>query len=194
MGMHSLLSVRYYLLNEAEIHSLQFANLKLPEGFEKVEEKCGFGVYENENYLKMGTFFPSFMLRSEYGKLTEEEFQNGYSENKENFNAQCAALNRTAADTFFYDDTVLTLSYTDTEAGMVFLSIPYSSGFTAYADGKEIAIEVVDGGLMAVSVPAGTEKLELVYREPGLVAGVVCSMVGVVLFIIIIRKRKSVSS
>lgn len=215
-GIRSLLSIRYYLCNEKEMQATWLDSENVPTGYEKMGEKTGFSIYENANALRMGTVFSSFMLRSEYEKLTAEEkdlllvyalviedeafktvlsnetltcltaeeFQKGYPENKQNFEAQCRVLNRTAADTFFYDDKVLTFSYTGTQGGMVFLSVPYSRGFTAYADGKEMELYMVDGGLMAVLVPAGTRTIELVYQEPGLSAGIVCSIIGVLLFFV----------
>lgn len=233
-GMRSLLSVRYYLLNESEVLTLGSDEPKAPEDFHKISEKNGFAIYENENYLKAGTIFDSVMLRSEYEKLskeeqdlaliyvlvidedepvndsldndmtgsdslenalletaphgtnfscvTAEEFHKTFSERKENFKKQCDTLNLTSADNFSYDDTVLQLTYTDTKGGMVFLSIPYSNGFTAYADDKEVDIHIVDGGLMSVCIPAGTETLKLVYREPGLSVGIVLSIIGVLLW------------
>lgn len=239
-GMRSLLSVRYYLLNESEVLTLGSDEPKTPDDFHKISEKNGFVIYENENYLKAGTIFDSVMLRSEYEKLSEEEqdlaliyalvidendllendlpendsldnsmtgsdslknnllendshgtnfscvtaeeFHKTFSERKENFKTQCDTLNLTAADNFSYDDTVLQLTYTDTKGGMVFLSIPYSSGFTAYADDKEVDIHIVDGGLMSVCIPAGTETLKLTYREPGLSVGIILSIIGVLLW------------
>ena len=245
-GMRSLLSVRYYLLNESEILTLGSDEPKTPEDFHKISEKNGFAIYENENYLKAGTIFDSVMLRSEYEKLpkeeqdlaliyvlvidedkpvndsldndmtgsdslenalpetaphgtnfscvTAEEFHKTFSERKENLKTQCDTLNLTAADNFSYDDTVLQLTYTDTKGGMVFLSIPYSNGFTAYADDKEVDIHIVDGGLMSVCIPAGTETLKLVYREPGLSVGIVLSIIGVLLwgtlFFSSVRKKR----
>lgn len=114
--------------------------------------------------------------------VTAEEFHKTFSDREENFKTQCDTLNLTAADSFSYDDTVLQLTYTDTKGGMVFLSIPYSSGFTAYADDTEVDIHIVDGGLMSVCIPTGTETLKLTYREPGLSVGIILSIIGVLLW------------
>ena len=95
--------------------------------------------------------------------------------------AQCTALNQTAATPVCYDNTSLTFTYDHAKSGLAFLSIPYSSGFTAYADGKETPLFVTDGGLMTTILPEGTTKLTLVYREPGLVPGIVISLIGIAL-------------
>lgn len=94
---------------------------------------------------------------------------------------QCAALNQTAAKTFSYDNKSLTFTYDHDKSGLAFLSIPYSSGFTAYVDGKETPLFVTDGGLMTVVLKAGTTQLTLVYREPGLMPGILLSLLGITL-------------
>ena len=76
---------------------------------------------------------------------------------------QCMELNQTAADRFEEGDTKLTFTYTKAKGGLAFLSVPYSSGFTAYVDGKETAIIKADGGLMAVPIEEGAQELILIY-------------------------------
>ena len=51
---------------------------------------------------------------------------------------------------------------------LVFFSVPYDRGFTAYVDGQEREIERVDHGLMAVCVPEGSHTIEFVYFPAGL--------------------------
>ena len=77
---------------------------------------------------------------------------------------------------------------------MVFLSVPYSDGFSAYVDGQRAEVIKVDGGLMAVAVSQGSKSVELVYREPGLIAGVILSGIGLLLFLVymFVQKRRNV--
>ena len=74
--------------------------------------------------------------------------------------------------------------YTDTDGGIAFFSVPYSSGFSACVDGKNAEIFKAYGGLMAVCIPQGTHTVTLTYREPGLLPGVIGSISGIVLFAI----------
>ena len=46
----------------------------------------------------------------------------------------------------------------------------FDEGFTATVDGEETEIEKVDGGLMAVFVPAGTHRIVFTYYPEGLTA------------------------
>ncbi len=80
---------------------------------------------------------------------------------------------------------------------LVFFSVPYSEGFTAFVDGEEQEIEKVFGGLMAVYVPEGDHSIEFKYETPGLKEGliitIICSCVIAVygvIAVILYRKNK----
>lgn len=224
LGIRNLLSVRYFLQNEKNSDDYAFVDQGLLAGYQEAGEENGYSIYENENYLHMGTVFNNYMKRSEYEKLSDEEqdqvllfalvmeddktaeFQKtkGITElfaeefqqqiQKVAFDdtvkQQCMELNQTAADRFEEGDTKLTFTYTKAKGGLAFLSVPYSSGFTAYVDGKETAIIKTDGGLMAVPIEEGTQELILIYKEPGFTAGIICSILGICLFAVWIFTHK----
>ena len=78
---------------------------------------------------------------------------------------------------------------------LVFFSVPYSDGFTAFVDGKETEIEKVFGGLMAVYVPEGDHDIKFEYVTPGLKLGMIISGISAAVIavygtcFILIRKR-----
>ena len=214
-ALRDLLSVRYFLQDAQTPADPGDSAQELLSDYQSLTKENGYFVYENRNYLHMGTIFSYYMKRSEYETLSEtqkdavllhamviedkdcenledspevtllsaEDFKEMTKDSRpeDDENAQCTALNQTAATTFCYDNTSLTFTYDHAKSGLAFLSIPYSSGFTAYADGKEIPLFVTDGGLMTTILPEGTTKLALVYREPGLVPGIVISLIGIAL-------------
>ena len=51
---------------------------------------------------------------------------------------------------------------------LVFFSVPYDDGFTAYVGGQETEILRVDNGMMAVLCPAGWSSIDFVYSPAGL--------------------------
>ena len=67
---------------------------------------------------------------------------------------------------------------------LVFFSIPYDEGFTAYVDGNEVEIEKVFDGLSAVFVPKGDHSIRFDYRIIGLREGGIMSIVCTVLLLI----------
>lgn len=58
-----------------------------------------------------------------------------------------------------------------TKDNLVFYSIPYDEGWTAYVNGQEVEIEKVNVGFMAVLAKAGTNVIEFKYKTPGLKLG-----------------------
>ncbi|WP_239256435.1 YfhO family protein [Listeria ilorinensis] len=70
------------------------------------------------------------------------------------------------------------------EDGDLFLSIPYSKGWTAYVDGEKTGLTpVLDDGFMTLSLKKGDHKVELRYHTPGLKIGVI--MFGLGMFILL---------
>lgn len=68
------------------------------------------------------------------------------------------------------------------EDRILFLSIPYSRGWSAYVNGEEREILKADIGFSAVPLEAGQYEIKLVYWTPGLRAGAVISGIALVGF------------
>ena len=79
------------------------------------------------------------------------------------------------------------------EENLVFFSVPYDEGFTALVDSEKVSIEIVDGGLMAVPVPAGRHSIEFTSYPAGLSACKILSAVSFMAFIILIIRKMSAS-
>ena len=67
---------------------------------------------------------------------------------------------------------------------LVFYSVPYDKGFTAYVDGAETEIEKVFGGLCAVKVPAGDHEITCEYTDKYLKTGIAVSCVSAAVLLI----------
>jgi len=61
-------------------------------------------------------------------------------------------------------------------ATLVATSIPALAGWRARADGRPAQTLTVDGAFLGVRVPPGTARLTLVYRPPGLAAGIAAAL------------------
>ena len=70
------------------------------------------------------------------------------------------------------------------------ISIPYSSGWKAKVDGK--STEILRGNTMFMAIPltAGFHEIVLNYTTPGLVPGIVISVISFLLFLYFILRRK----
>lgn len=92
------------------------------------------------------------------------------------------------------DEALRDGSAADDGARYVFVSIPYSSGWSASLDGEPVDILRANVGFMAVEVDSGEHELRFSYVTPGMVPGLVCSLLacgGIVVFSLIrSRSRK----
>jgi len=75
------------------------------------------------------------------------------------------------------------------------LTIPYSKGWTAYVDGKKTEILRTNTMYSGIVLDKGNHLVELKYFTPGLKAGLLCTGIGVISFVVMIfynKKRKRV--
>ena len=91
-------------------------------------------------------------------------------------------------------DTV-TGTVTSPKGGVLFLSIPYSSGWTATVDGTPVELLRVNTAFMGVRVTPGEHDIELRYVTPGLKAGLAAAAVSALVLALlaafgIVRSRR----
>lgn len=71
---------------------------------------------------------------------------------------------------------------------VLFTSIPYESGWTLKVDGKKTKIIPVARAFLGAKLPKGEHKIELEYHTPGLLIGIITSIIGLILTILFIKK------
>lgn len=78
----------------------------------------------------------------------------------------------------------------DTEVnGYMYLSIPFSKGFRAFIDGKEVEVLKANTGYMAVYVDTDDVELIIKYSTTGLESGLAISALALIIFVIITRNE-----
>ena len=82
-------------------------------------------------------------------------------------------------------DTTVAGQIEASQAGLLFLPVPYDKGWTAYIDGEEASIEPYLDSMISLPVDAGTHDVYLVYHVPMLGVGAVMSVLGVVGLIVV---------
>ena len=78
---------------------------------------------------------------------------------------------------------------------LLFLSVPYSEGFTATVNGEPAKIYLANGTFMAIEIPEGVSEIALNYSTPGLRYGAMISAVSVSIYLLweiagLVRSRK----
>lgn len=81
--------------------------------------------------------------------------------------------------------SMITGSIDTDDSEILFLSVPYSKGWTAYIDGKKTDLYAADTMFCAIPMSAGHHDVKLVYHTPGLFFGIILSILGLVLFLAI---------
>lgn len=74
---------------------------------------------------------------------------------------------------------------------VLFFSIPHAEGWKMYINGEQVPIETVNIGFIGTTVGAGVHDIELRFRMPGLIVGIVMSSIGVVAYAVLFALDKS---
>ncbi|MBQ4464500.1 MAG: YfhO family protein [Oscillospiraceae bacterium] len=213
--LRGLFSVKYYF---QEIKD----DMEEPElvGFVFDREENGFRVYRNEYYIPMGFTYDYYVTNEALENKTDaakervlirslvmdEEQAAKYSdilENlsetesasipKEQYLLECEKHQAECCRNFTYDAGGFDADITLERDKMVFFSVPYESGWTAYVNGEPVEIEKVDNGFMAIRCGAGEDHITFRYRLPGLTGGIVLTLAGAVLLALYLALGKSLT-
>lgn len=180
-----------------------------------------FYIYENRHFVPIGFAYDTYctyediesldnsglraMLLLEAVLLTDEQVEKygdiitKYDMSKlalssSEYYELCDKRAENACDRFEKSSDGFTAHITLEENRLVFFSVPYDEDFTAYVNGKEVPLEKVSGGLMAIPCASGENDIEVVYESTGFRIGLIMSLVGVLMYAIYLpialRKKK----
>ena len=209
-AIRPLLSVKY-LLARSNADSFEDKDSTLMTGYNFVEELQGFKIYENENYIGYGFSYDEYMTYQfceeynaadrakvmlkaimlspaqieKYGHMLENiETSDGYIDLSDyQMKNDAERLNLTSATSFKLGKNSFKATVERDKPNLVFFSIPYDEGWTAYVNGKKTDVENVNIGFMAVAVGEGVSEIEFRYETPGLKAGIIISVTAVIVLI-----------
>lgn len=107
--------------------------------------------------------------------------------------ADLAAARRAVPVSYALQGNDVTLSVENPTAGLVYLAVPYSAGWTARADGNAATVLQANGFGMAVALPAGSHTVELHYTTPLLPAGIAVAAIcwGIFLLALVVRRLRT---
>ncbi len=88
----------------------------------------------------------------------------------------CDARRKICAHSFKTSDNGFTAHISMDRENLVFFSVPYHDGWTAYVNGKKTEIFRVNKGFMAVAAPEGLCEINFKYKTPGLIMGIYVSL------------------
>ena len=219
-ALRGLLSVEYLITTPEKRESFED---EADEGWTYLADVDGYALYHNDNYVPMGftydyyvteatyeasvkTLRSNLLLRTlvlededvaQYGKyLTELPDAMLDDLHYDSYTQDCADRRAHSCSVFQMNNAGFHAEITLEKPNLVFFSVPYDDGFTAYVNGEKTDILRVDEGLMAVLCPAGASSIDFVYQADGLSASRVVTAVAIPVWVVYVacfvrRKRRS---
>ena len=219
-ALRGLLSVEYLITTPEKRESFED---EADEGWTYLGDVDGYALYHNDNYVPMGFTYDYYVTEATYQTsiktlrsnllmralvLTDEDvaqygrYLTELSEDMLNdlhydsYTQDCADRRAHSCSVFQMNNAGFHAEITLDKANLVFFSVPYDDGFTAYVNGEKTDILRVDEGLMAVLCPAGASSIDFVYQAAGLSASRVVTAVAIPVWVVyaayfVRRKRRS---
>lgn len=207
-ALRGLLSVKYLITTPEKQEDFLAA---ADDGWSYYDTKDGFMLYENENYVPMGFTYDYYITEESYettvkntranllmrALVLSEEDAKTYGKYLEKlpdaklddlwydtYVSDCADRRASACSTFRMTNSGFHAEITLKKDDLVFFSVPYDDGFTAYVNGEETEVIRVDEGLMAVLAPAGENTIDFVYQADGYSLASKVSMAALAAFVL----------
>ena len=219
-ALRGLLSVEYLITTPEKRESFED---EADAGWTYLADVDGYTLYHNDNYVPMGFTYDYYVTEATYQTsiktlrsnllmralvLTDEDvaqygrYLTELSEDMLNdlhydsYTQDCADRRAHSCSVFQMNNAGFHAEITMDKANLVFFSVPYDDGFTAYVNGEKTDILQVDEGLMAVLCPAGASSIDFVYQAAGLSTSRVVTAVAIPVWVVYVacfvrRKRRS---
>ena len=219
-ALRGLLSVEYLITTPEQRESFED---EADAGWTYLADVDGYTLYHNDNYVPMGFTYDYYVteatyqtsiktLRSnllmralvltdedvaQYGKYLTELSEDMLNDlHYDSYTQDCADRRAHSCSVFQMNNAGFHAEITLDKPNLVFFSVPYDDGFTAYVNGEKTDILQVDEGLMAVLCPAGASSIDFVYQAAGLSTSRVVTAVAIPVWVVYVacfvrRKRRS---
>ncbi len=219
-ALRGLLSVEYLITTPEKRESFED---EADAGWTYLADVDGYTLYHNDNYVPMGFTYDYYVTKATYeasvktlrsnllmrALMLEDEDVAQYGKyltelpdamldelHYDSYTQDCADRRAHSCSVFQMNNAGFHAEITLDKANLVFFSVPYDDGFTAYVNGEKADILRVDEGLMAVLCPAGASSIDFVYQAAGLSASRVVTAVAIPVWVVYVayfvrRKRRS---
>ena len=219
-ALRGLLSVEYLITTPEKRESFED---EADEGWTYLADVDGYTLYHNDNYVPMGFTYDYYVTEATYeasiktlrsnlllrALVLEDEDVEKYSSyltelpdamlddlHYDSYTQDCADRRAHSCSVFQMNNAGFHAEITLEKPNLVFFSVPYDDGFTAYVNGEKTDILRVDEGLMAVLCQPGASSIDFVYQAAGLSASRVVTAVAIPVWVVYVayfvrRKRRS---
>lgn len=216
--LRSLLSVEHIFVSNNRLE--EFITNGYNNIYTECEKLDDYTVFKNNHYIPMGFTYDQYVTHQQLDSIEPSErshimmrallidenipakYRNAL-DNLDNdslsdlsFDTYCTDTeNRKSECSYYFEmtDYGFISKINLDEENLVFYSVPYDHGFTAYVNGIESEIFNVNNGLSAVYAPAGENEIVFRYNTPFLKTGLFLNCTGLGIYIIysvLILKKK----
>ncbi len=218
-ALRGLLSVEYLITTPEQRESFED---EADAGWTYLADVDGYTLYHNDNYVPMGFTYDYYVTDATYqtsiktlrsnllmrALVLEDEDVKAYGQyltelpdemlndlHYDSYTQDCADRRAHSCSVFQMNNAGFHAEIMLDKANLVFFSVPYDDGFTAYVNGEKTDILQVDEGLMAVLCPTGASSIDFVYQAAGLSASRVVTAVAIPVWVVYVacfvrRKRR----
>ena len=162
--------------------------------------RLNYQIYLNENYKELGFVFNNYISNNEFlSKNTEEKFKiindmiilsdKQIDKYKGLYNDDVEVY----SNIFKFVNNGFNAKIDVSKDTLVLYTVPYDKGWKAFVNKKEVKIEKVDNGLMAVKINKGINNIKFIYYPPGLKLGLILSIVSYISLLVYIIFNKHYS-
>ncbi len=209
-ALRSLLSVKYLLSRKNGESFVNENGETLMPDWEFLKKENDFNVYVNNNYIPYGFTYDSYISKADCDSVEVDQranmmvksivledeqiekyakrlglkniYENDYFLDEIELQEDATKRSKSSAYQFSRDKTGFSAKINLKKENLVFFSIPYEDGWTAYVNGSPVEIEKVNIGFMAVLAPEGDVEIRFQYNTPGLYLGLIISLFAALIF------------
>ena len=100
------------------------------------------------------------------------------------------ALGKETLQNISIDNNIIKGDITVSDKKLLNMTVPYSSGWTIYVDGKKVPSYKTNGMFIGTYLEKGHHNIELRYTTPGFKLGCIISILSIILLIISLQIRR----
>jgi len=218
-ALRGLLSVKYIIMPNWE--ETNFSTESKLMGYEKAGEEYPYTTYRNTNFVPMGFAYDKYVTYDDLNSINssnrshvlmraiavEEDVLEKYKisigrlMNTEmydytytTFLEDVAGRRRMSSHYFEQTDDGFACRINLEQDNLVFFSVPYDEGFTAYVNGEESEVLKVNYAMCGVYAPAGENEIVFEYSTPYLSTGIAVTLAGwavYAVYAVLIKKKNT---
>lgn len=170
------------------------------DDYKLYKDTKNYKIYLNDNYKEMGFVFNKYISNKEFlEKRTEEKYNiinsmiilddEQITKYKDYYNEDV----KVNSNKFKFINNGFISDIDVSKDTLVLYSVPYDKGWKAFNNGREVEIENVDNGMMAIKINKGMNNVKFTYYPRGLKLGLWLSIVSYIGLLIYCIKSKRCS-